>query len=176
MSYNRTLLILLLFVLAVPTAASAQKLTKKQLLKVRVQMQKTIDSLKNIIEGGALEMADTTQYDTESMQDGFNFADSEHFANVDPGCNPDSLLSMWYIQKRLTLNDSERDLDSVVLTSNIPDEVYIERLNKINSFIPLTYNNIVKNHIIYYTEKMPSKASHILPRRNVPQPRSQPRG
>ena len=162
MSYNRTLLILLAFILAVPSAASAQKLTKKQLLKERVEMQKTIDSLKSIIEGGALEMSDTTQFEPGNASEGFNFSDNEQFANVDPGCNPDSLLSMWYIQKRLTLSDSERDLDSVVLTSNIPDEVYIERLNRINSFIPLTYNNIVKNHIIYYTEKMPSKASHIL--------------
>ncbi len=162
MSYNRTLLILLLFVFALPTAASAQKLTKKQLLKERLEMQRTIDSLKNIIEGGALEMSDTTQFESMGGPEGFNFEDSEQFANVDPGSNPDSLLSMWYIQKRLTLNDSERDLDSVVLTSNIPDEVYIERLNRMNSFIPLTYNSIVKNHIIYYTEKMPSKASHIL--------------
>ena len=38
----------------------------------------------------------------------------------------------------------------------------MERLNRINSFIPLSYNSIVKNHIIYYTEKMPTKASHIL--------------
>lgn len=164
MSYNRTLLILLLFVLALPISvfAQKQKLTKKQLLKERVEMQRTIDSLKNIIEGGALEMSDTTQFEPMSAPEGFNFADSEQFANVDPGCNPDSLLSMWYIQKRLTLSDNERDLDSVVLTSNIPDDVYIERLNRMNSFIPLTYNSIVKNHIIYYTEKMPSKASHIL--------------
>ena len=160
MSYIRTLLVLLCIV-AAPAAVNAQKLNKKQLLKERVEMQKTIDSLKAIIEGGALELSDTTQFEEElNSPSQFNYIDSEHFADVEPGSNPDSLLSMWYIQKRLTLN--ERDLDSVVLTSNIPDEVYIERLNKINSFIPLSYNNIVKNHIIYYTEKMPTKASHIL--------------
>ena len=159
MSCIRTLLVLLLTI-ALPTALQAQKLTKKQLLKERVELQKTIDSLKSIIEGGALEMSDTTQFEEVNTPAGINYVDSEVFADVDPGCNPDSLLSMWYIQKRLTLN--ERDLDSVILTSNIPDEVYIERLNKINSFIPLSYNNIVKNHIIYYTEKMPSKAQHIL--------------
>ena len=162
MSYNRTLLILLAFILAVPSAASAQKLTKKQLLKERVELKKAIDSLKTIIEGGALEMSDTTQFEEVNNTTSINYVDSEHFANVDPGCNPDSLLSMWYIQKRLTLGDSERDLDSVTLTSNIPDEVYMERLNKMNSFIPLSYNNIVRNHIIYYTEKMPSKARNIF--------------
>ncbi|MBR5184145.1 MAG: transglycosylase SLT domain-containing protein, partial [Bacteroidales bacterium] len=159
MSYIRTLLVLF-FIVAVPAVSLAQRVTKKQLLKERVELQKAIDSLKSIIEGGALEMSDTTQFEEVNNTASINYEDNAEFANVDPGCNPDSLLSMWYVQKRLTLN--ERDLDSVVLTSNIPDEVYIERLNKINSFIPLSFNSIVKNHIIYYTEKMPSKASHIL--------------
>ena len=161
MSFIRTLLVLFL-VLAIPASASAQRVTKKQLLKERVELKKAIDSLKTIIEGGALEMSDTTQFEEVNNTTSINYVDSEHFANVDPGCNPDSLLSMWYIQKRLTLGDLERDLDSVTLTSNIPDEVYMERLNKMNSFIPLSYNNIVRNHIIYYTEKMPSKARNIL--------------
>ncbi len=163
MSYIRTLLAIALITFAVPTTLAAQttkKLSKKQLLKERIELQRTIDSLRNIIEGGALEMSDTTELEGDGTYNGFNYADSEEFANADPGSNPDSLLSMWYIQKRLTLN--ERDLDSVVLTSNIPDEVYIERLNRINSFIPLSFNSIVKNHIIYYTDKMPTKAGQIL--------------
>ena len=162
MSLNRTLLTVLLSLIILPVTANAQKLSKKQLLKERLELQKTIDSLKTIIEGGALEMSDTTTQFEEITYNGINYIDSEHFADADPGSNPDSLMSMWYIQKRLTLNDAERDLDSVTLTSNIPDEVYIERLNRINSFIPLSYNSIVKNHIIYYTEKMPTKAKNIL--------------
>ena len=162
MSYYRTLLIAITLVFALPFAANAQKLTKKQLLKERIELQRTIDSLKGIIEGGALEMSDTTQFEESATNGTFNFEDNMQFADVDPGCNPDSLLSMWYIQKRLTLNETETSLDSVTLTSNIPDEVYIERLNRINSFIPLSYNSVVKNHIIYYTEKMPSKAGNIL--------------
>ena len=165
MSYIRTLLAIFLISIAVPYTASAQfnkKPTKKQLLQERIELQKTIDSLRSIIEGGALEMSDTSQFEEPEAYNGINYIDSEEFADVDPGSNPDSLMSMWYIQKRLTLNDAERALDSITLTSNIPDEVYMERLNRINSFIPLSYNSIVKNHIIYYTEKMPSKASHIL--------------
>ena len=163
MSLNRTLITLLLLV-AIPFATSAQnkKLTKKQLLKERIELQKTIDSLKSIIEGGALEMSDTTQFEEDPEYNGINYLDSEDFANVAPGCNPDSLMNMWYIQKNLTLDVADKNLDSVTLTSNIPDEVYMERLNRINSFIPLSYNSIVRNHIIYYTEKMPSKASQIL--------------
>ncbi len=162
MSYRRTLLLALIAILAAGTATAQNKLSKKQLLKERIELQRTIDSLRGIIEGGALEMSDTTQLDEADALGGFNYIDSEEFADVDPGSNPDSLLSMWYIQKRLTLEGTGSSLDSVTLTSNIPDEVYIERLNRINSFIPLTYNSIVKNHIIYYTEKMPVKAGNIL--------------
>ena len=163
MSLNRTLLTLILLV-AIPFGASAQnkKLTKKELLKERIELQKTIDSLKNIIEGGTVEMSDTTQYGADTEYNGFNYIDSEDFANAAPGSNPDSLMNMWYIQKNLTLDIAERNLDSITLTSNIPDEVYMERLNRINSFIPLSYNSVVRNHIIYYTEKMPSKAAQIL--------------
>ncbi len=163
MSCFRTLLALLLLT-AIPFAASAQnkKLSKKQLLKERIELQKTIDSLKSIIEGGALEMSDTTQFEEDTEYNGINYIDSEDFANAAPGSNPDSLMNMWYIQKNLTLDIADRNLDSVTLTSNIPDEVYMERLNRINSFIPLSYNSVVRNHIIYYTEKMPSKAAQIL--------------
>ncbi|MBO5700676.1 MAG: LysM peptidoglycan-binding domain-containing protein [Bacteroidales bacterium] len=163
MSCFRTLLALLLLT-AIPFATSAQnrKLTKKQLLKERIELQKTIDSLKSIIEGGALEMSDTTQFEEDTEYNGINYVDSEDFANAAPGSNPDSLMNMWYIQKNLTLDIADRNLDSVTLTSNIPDEVYMERLNRINSFIPLSYNSVVRNHIIYYTEKMPSKAAQIL--------------
>lgn len=163
MSFIRTLLVLLLLT-AIPFTAPAQnkKLSKKQLLKERIELQKTIDSLKSIIEGGAVEMSDTTQFEEDPEYNGINYIDSEDFANVAPGSNPDSLMNMWYIQKKLTLDIADRDLDSVTLTSNIPDEVYIERLNRINSFIPLSYNSVVRNHIIYYTEKMPSKAAQIL--------------
>ena len=162
MSYRKTLLFALIAILAAGTATAQNKLSKKQLLKERIQLQRTIDSLRGIIEGGALEMSDTTQLDDAGTLGGFNYVDSELFADVDPGSNPDSLLSMWYIQKRLTLEGTGSSLDSITLTSNIPDDVYIERLNRINSFIPLTYNNIVKNHIIYYTEKMPVKAGNII--------------
>ena len=78
MSFTRTLLTLLLLT-AIPFAASAQnkKLSKKQLLKERIELQKTIDSLKSIIEGGTVEMSDTTQYGADSEENGFNYVDSE---------------------------------------------------------------------------------------------------
>ena len=77
--------------------------------------------------------------------------------------NIDSLLNLYYIQKQIDVNDfdvSTLEMDS--LTSNIPDEVYIERLKKMNSFIPVQFNKAVKNAIIRYTERMPMSTARII--------------
>ncbi len=74
----------------------------------------------------------------------------------------DSLLNIWYAEKMASDGDIEYDMDSVKFESNVPDSVYIERLKKMNSFISLPYNDIVKRYIILYSEKMPEKMPHIL--------------
>ena len=73
----------------------------------------------------------------------------------------DSLLSIWYAHKQAYAEDN-LDLDSVRFESNVPDEVYIERIKKMNSFITLPYNDIVRNYIIMYSEKMSSRMGHML--------------
>ena len=75
----------------------------------------------------------------------------------------DSLVNIWYAHKKAKADDDEiYDMDSVRFESKVPDEVYIERIKKMNSFIQLPYNDIVKNYIILYSEKMPKRMSHIL--------------
>ncbi len=74
----------------------------------------------------------------------------------------DSLLNIWYTHKMASDGEVEYDMDSVKFESNVPDSVYIERLKKMNSFISLPYNDIVKRYIILYSEKMPEKMPHIL--------------
>ena len=77
--------------------------------------------------------------------------------------NIDSLLNIYYIQKQIDVNEfdvSTLELDS--LTSNIPDQVYIDRLEKMNSFIPVQFNKPVKNAIIRYTERMPMATARII--------------
>ncbi len=74
----------------------------------------------------------------------------------------DSLLNIWYTHKMASDGEVEFDMDSVKFESNVPDSVYIERLKRMNSFISLPYNDIVKRYIILYSEKMPEKMPHIL--------------
>ena len=127
------------------------------------------------------EMVDSLQMELERYKAELHYADSistemmslyeETDAKGTEGLNPedytvevsDSLLDIWYSHK--VASDSENevyDMDSVKFESNVPDEVYIERIKKMNSFISLPYNDIVKNYIILYSEKMPTKMSNIL--------------
>lgn len=76
----------------------------------------------------------------------------------------DSLLHLWYENSLSGDSDvvNEYDMDSVRLTSNVSDEEMIRRLAAMNSFITLPFNENVKNYIILYSEKMPTKMSRVM--------------
>ncbi|MBQ5415798.1 MAG: transglycosylase SLT domain-containing protein [Bacteroidales bacterium] len=74
----------------------------------------------------------------------------------------DSLLSVWYISTRLKSYLPEEIPDSARFTSNVPDSVLVQRLEKMNSFISLPFNETVKNYMILYSEKSREKMEHIL--------------
>ena len=64
--------------------------------------------------------------------------------------NLDSLINSWYVKLALR-NLPDENPDSVI--AEFPDSVYMDRLSKINTFITLPYNNIIRNHIHVYTER-----------------------
>lgn len=126
-------------------------------------------------------MVDSLQLELARYRDELHYSDSianeilsvyeENENRSAAGLNPedytvevsDSLLNIWYSHKMASDDEMEvYDMDSIRFESNVPDEVYIERIKKMNSFISLPYNEIVKNYIILYSEKMPTKMSHIL--------------
>lgn len=110
------------------------------------------DSIANVIFDIYEENAEATAFANGEL------SPEEYSAEVS-----DSLLNRWYAhQKKLRSLSNEYDMDSVSFTSNIPDSVYIQRLKTMNSFITLPYNEIVRNYLILYSEKMPEKLSQIL--------------
>ncbi|MCF0176815.1 MAG: lytic transglycosylase domain-containing protein, partial [Bacteroidales bacterium] len=76
----------------------------------------------------------------------------------------DSLLDIWYIHRKFGNQDfcGDFDIDSMEITSNVPDSVYIKRLEGMNSIIPLPYNEVVRKYIILYSEKMPSSMKRVI--------------
>ena len=143
-----------------------QLLTRTQLKKQNDQLRSELDSLKMELEKYRMELEYTDSITNEIMG---LYAENEEKSAA--GINPedytaeisDSLLNLWYVHNKITADDiSEYNMDSVKFQSNVPDEVYIERIRQMNSFITLPYNDIVKNYIILYSEKRAGSMSNIL--------------
>jgi len=103
-------------------------------------------------------------YDTLQVAEGLGGMVRDHLLNsADNVANVDSLLSIWYVQRNVNNIDEEiMELDSMHLSSNTPDSVYMNRLGKMKTFMPMPYNAEVRNFIILYTEKKPALLSRIL--------------
>lgn len=150
------------------TGTRPEKTKKNRTEYLRLQnenarLQERIDSLVLEIERYRTEFGIADSSGTEDYEDS---ADSIAAGLTPDDYTPevsDSLMNIWYAH-RVACSESreEYDMDSVKFQSNVPDEVYIERIRKMNSFISLPYNEIVKNYIILYSEKMPTKMAHIL--------------
>ena len=138
---------------------------RTQLIKENTKLKAELDSLKQEIEKYRMEAAYTDSIATEMLnmyadesKDGSDIAPEDYTVETS-----DSLLNIWYALKKATAEGMmDFDMDSVKFQSNVPDEVYLQRIKEMNSFITLPYNDIVRNYIILYSEKMQTRMSHIL--------------
>ncbi len=135
--------------------------TRKELIRENYRMRCVIDSLLQEVEAFK---------DTAYVDETISERTSRNFSLLD-GVAPetysqevtDSLLSIWYLHRQAKNSiEGSYNMDSVHFTSNVPDKVLLERLSKMNSFITLPYNETVRNYIILYAEKMPTKMAHML--------------
>lgn len=153
---------------AASTAEDAPQLfgkKKKKLEEENRRLCAEVDSLKRLVEE-FYELLEQQENDTTSTEDnnldtpfGSRLAPSEYTPEV-----TDSLLSLWYLQRSTNRNNEGGDynMDSVHFTTNVPDKELIKRLADMNSFITLPFNETVKNYILLYSEKMPTKMAQML--------------
>ena len=175
-----------------PAAAGMQqdRKTRKQLEKENVQLRQRLEAVQQELDwlktdaherdsirqqldelyredrdkeaagmGGAVDYFDSPVYGGgDYLDDGQQEGPIDYTDDV-----TDSLLSIWYLHRQLREDpQSEYNMDSVRFTSGVPDQVLIERLQKMNSFIQLPYNETVKNYMVLYSEKMPTRMSQML--------------
>lgn len=157
------------FLAGTATANAADRSDEKNRTRIKEEnkrLRQELDSLKQELERykADLEYSDSIAnemielYGESDGQSAVGISPEEYTAEIS-----DSLLNIWYAHRMASEDQLEDfDMDSIRFQSNVPDEVYIERLKKMNSFITLPYNEIVKNYIILYSEKMPTKMSHML--------------
>ena len=169
MNIRKIIAVALAAAFAVTASAEGKKLQlpkKTNLKKENAQLKIELDSLRNELEKYRMELAYADSianglvggFEEEELKDSDFIAPEDYTAEVS-----DSLFTIWHSNSQ-TRDEyiDEYNLDSVRFQSNVPDEVYIERLKRMGSFITLPYNDIVKNYIILYSEKMPTKMSQML--------------
>ncbi len=175
MNIRKTITVALAAVFAATALNAAETVTiqKEKSPKTRIQFKKENSRLKAELDSLRIELERyrmQAEY-SDSIANEMMALYGENEDKSAAGINPedytaevsDSLLNIWYVQKMASSDDLEDyDMDSVRFESNVPDEVYLERIKRMNSFITLPYNDIVRNYIILYSEKMPTKMSQIL--------------
>ena len=166
---KRLLAVALATVFIAGASAQAQntgisKKNKKTLETENIVLKEKLDSLVKELERCRTELhiADSINnglsemFECQASSERVSIAPEDYTAEVS-----DSLLSIWYLQKNTSLEDGY-DMDSVKFQSSVPDSVYMDRIRKMNSFITLPYNEIVRNYIILYSEKMGERMENML--------------
>ena len=64
----------------------------------------------------------------------------------------DQLVNNWYVKRSLSDNENFTGNENNVNNTEIPDSLYIERLLKMPTIVPMSYNGIVKKWIQFYTK------------------------
>lgn len=177
----------LLLLLPYPAAAGIQdKKNRKQLERENEQLKQRLETLQQELEWlrndiqerdslrkafDALEKEEGNKeaagMDATDYFDSPGYTDYVELENRTPFYTDnmtDSLLSIWYLHRQTRGNPQGEgyNMDSVHFSSEVPDKVLIERLERMNSFIQLPYNETVKNYMVLYAEKMPTKMGQML--------------
>lgn len=143
---------------------SAPKMNRKALEKENSELKARMDSLKTELERYRTELHIADSINSEMAAIFESQAESER-TTLSPEEytveTSDSLLNIWYLQKSTSMEE-DYDMDSVKFESSVPDSVYMSRLKEMNSFITLPYNEIVKNYIVLYAEKMGERFENML--------------
>lgn len=137
-----------------------QKKSKKELINENIRLRSMLDSLMLEIDS----FRDTAYVEEEYTDGGKSFSLLDGVAPETYSQEvTDSLLNLWYLHRQARTSDEGcYNMDSVKFTSNVPDKVFMERLAKMNSYITLPYNETVRNYIILYSDKMPTKMAKML--------------
>lgn len=142
-------------------AAPDGRKSKKQLQQENQELRQRLEALEAEIATYRSEEAEREEIEEELSGENENkiSAGLEDYTTL----NTDTLLGQWYMHRQSRIPGREQyNMDSVRFTTDVPDSVLMKRLEQMNSFISLPYNETVKNFMILYSEKMPTKMGEML--------------
>ena len=74
----------------------------------------------------------------------------------------DSMVHTWYVQNAFPVDSLEKAFSADTLQTELPDSVYIHRLQNLDSYIPLPYNESVKKFINFYFNRRRGMVSIMM--------------
>ena len=154
------LIICSILIVVFPASSQARK-SKKDLQKENEELLRKIALLEEEVAAYRADAIDREFIEEELSGENENKV-SAGVEELTPG-NTDTLLTQWYMHRQSNIPGREQfDMDSVVFTTDVPDSVLMRRLEEMNSFITLPFNETVKKFMILYSEKMPAKMSEMM--------------
>ena len=165
----KRLLPLVLLILLSDFCVCAQKKTnifsptRKQLLAERDSLKIQVDELRGLLQ----VLRDSLAYESDETMQGSPYDQISIYDSDDSELllSADSLLTEWYVQQRTDIPLVEMEpegIDTLTIAPEITDQLLIDRLYRMNSFINVPYNKIVRNHILNYATKMPQTIGRII--------------
>ncbi len=162
-----TIILPAILLLAIPVQAQSlhdffNRPSRKALQAENTQLRASLDSLQALVDS-LEERRYLEDSELRAVIEGNDESEAEQEIEYTAEVS-DSLLHLWY--KNSFAGDfntvTEYDMDSVKFSSNISDKEMTERLAAMNSFISLPFNDNVKNYIILYSERMPSRMGRVM--------------
>ena len=154
------LIVCSILIVSLPASSQARK-SKKDLQKENEELLRKIALLEEEVAAYKADAIDREFIEEELSGENENKV-SAGVEELTPG-NTDTLLTQWYMHRQSNIPGREQfDMDSVVFTTDVPDSVLMRRLEEMNSFITLPFNETVKKFMILYSEKMPAKMSEMM--------------
>ncbi len=142
-------------------AAVPVKKTRKQLERENQELWMKVEQLQAQLNEYRADEAEREAIEEELSGENENKV-SAALEDYSSG-STDTLLARWYMNRGSRIPGREQyNMDSVRFTTDVPDSVLMQRLSDMNSFISLPYNETVKNYMILYSEKMPTKMSEMM--------------
>ena len=134
----------LLFVSAILPAQTPKTPTRRSVAEENRVLRARVDSLQALLDSLlAPEPSDSAMLSA--------FEPDTTAATVWSDAQIDSLMGLWHNARSFNMYEEISDLDSVRLSSNVPDSVLIRRLCDINPYITLPFNETVKNYMVMYS-------------------------
>ena len=144
-----------------PDKAAGKGRTKEDLRKENESLRKELESMRKELEALKSQGGGTTPAETRTDKPATR--PHSHLSEGKTREKSDTANSLYSLQRRTAGNkEGNYNMESAHFTSDVPDAVMIQRLKDMNSFIDLPYNETVKNWMILYSEKMPSRMSQLL--------------